>query len=56
MPCLEVQKDQNSAQKTLLSNLGKDAENNLGCNLMVVPVGRRASSLTYAIMAKGAGE
>ena len=38
MPCLEVQKDQNSAQKTLLSNLGKDAKNNLGCRLMVGPV------------------
>ena len=30
MPGLEVQKDQHSAQKTLLSNLGKDAKNNLG--------------------------
>ena len=38
MPGLEVQKDQNSAQKTLLSNLGKDAKNNLGCRLMVGPV------------------
>ena len=38
MPGLEVQKDQHSAQKTLLSNFGKDAKNNLGCRLMVGPV------------------
>ena len=38
MPGLEVQKDQHSAQKTLLSNFGKDAKNNLGCRLMVDPV------------------
>ena len=38
MPGLEVQKDPHSAQNTLLSNLGKDAKNNLGCRLMVGPV------------------